>query len=47
MEGLLALARKMMQPGEVRVIVLSGNDKIFRAGLDMSSLADMSTGERS
>lgn len=47
MEGLLAFARKMMQPGEVRVIVLSGNGKIFCAGLDMNSFADMSTGDRS
>ena len=47
MEGLLAFARKMMQPGEVRVIVLSGNGKSFCAGLDMNSFADMSTGDLS
>lgn len=47
MNGLLDFARQMMQPGEVRVIVLSGNGKSFCAGLDMSSFAEMSSGDLS
>lgn len=47
MGGLLAFARKMIQPGEVRVIVLSDSGKRFLAGLDMSSFADMSNGDLS
>ena len=47
MNGLLQFARQMMQPGAVRVIVLSGNGKSFCAGLDMSSFAEMSSGELS
>ena len=47
MNGLLGFAQKMMEPGEVRVIVLSGNGRSFCAGLDMSSFAEMSSGELS
>jgi len=47
MNGLLDFARSMMDPGEVRVIVLSGNGKSFCAGLDMSAFAEMSSGELS
>jgi enoyl-CoA hydratase/carnithine racemase len=47
MNGLLEFARQMMQPGEVRVIVLSGNGKSFCAGLDMSSFGEMSSGDLS
>jgi enoyl-CoA hydratase/carnithine racemase len=47
MDGLLTFARQMMQPGEVRVIVLSGNGKSFCAGIDLTSFADMSSGELS
>ena len=47
MNALLDFARQMMQPGEVRVIVLSGNGKSFCAGLDMSAFADMSSGDLS
>jgi enoyl-CoA hydratase/carnithine racemase len=47
MNGLIAFAREMMQPGEVRVIVLSGAGKSFCAGLDMSSFAEMSSGDLS
>lgn len=44
MNGLLEFARQMMDPGTVRVIVLSGNGKSFCAGLDMGSFAEMSSG---
>ena len=48
MEGLLGFARRMIEdPGEVRVIVLSGNGKSFCAGLDMSSFAEMMSGDLS
>lgn len=47
MDGLREFAREMMSPNEVRVIVLSGNGKSFCAGLDMSSFAQMSSGELS
>lgn len=45
MNGLLGFARKMMDPGEVRVIVISGKGKSFCAGLDMSSFAEMASGD--
>jgi enoyl-CoA hydratase/carnithine racemase len=46
MEGLLDFARRMIEaPGEVRVIVLSGNGKSFCAGLDMSAFAEMMSGD--
>ncbi|MEH6587434.1 MAG: crotonase/enoyl-CoA hydratase family protein [Halioglobus sp.] len=45
MNGLLDFARKMMDPGEVRVIVISGKGKSFCAGLDMSSFAEMAGGD--
>ena len=48
MEGLLNFARRMIDdPGEVRVCVLSGNGKSFCAGLDMSSFAEMMSGDLS
>jgi enoyl-CoA hydratase/carnithine racemase len=47
MNGLLEFARQMMEPQQVRVIVLSGNGKSFCAGLDMSSFAEMSSGDLS
>jgi enoyl-CoA hydratase/carnithine racemase len=47
MNGLREFAREMKSPGEVRVIVLSGNGKSFCAGLDMSNFAQMSSGELS
>jgi enoyl-CoA hydratase/carnithine racemase len=47
MKGLREFASKMMNPGEVRVIVLSGIGKSFCAGLDMSSFAEMNSGELS
>lgn len=47
MHGLREFATQMMSPNEVRVIVLSGNGKSFCAGLDMSSLAQMNSGELS
>ena len=48
MEGLLGFAQRMIEaPGEVRVIVLSGNGKSFCAGLDMSSFGEMVSGDLS
>jgi enoyl-CoA hydratase/carnithine racemase len=48
MEGLLAFAKRMIEgPHEVRVIVLSGKGKSFCAGLDMSSFAEMMSGDLS
>ena len=47
MDGLLDFARQMMEPGNVRVIVLSGNGRSFCAGLDMSSFAEMMSGDLS
>lgn len=47
MNGLLDFARSMMDPNDVRAIVLSGNGKSFCAGLDMSAFAEMSSGELS
>jgi enoyl-CoA hydratase/carnithine racemase len=48
MDGLLDFARSMIEaPGEVRVIVLSGNGRSFCAGLDMSSFAEMMSGDLS
>lgn len=48
MEGLLNFAGQMIEePGEVRVIVLSGNGRSFCAGLDMSSFAEMMSGDLS
>jgi enoyl-CoA hydratase/carnithine racemase len=48
MNGLLDFARGMLEePGDVRVIVLSGNGKSFCAGLDMSSFAEMASGDLS
>ena len=46
MNGLIEFAGSMMDPGEVRAIVLSGNGKSFCAGLDMSAFAEMSSGEQ-
>lgn len=45
MNGLLDFARQMMDPGEVRAIVLSGEGKSFCAGLDMSAFAEMGSGD--
>lgn len=45
MNGLLDFARQMMNPGEVRVIVISGKGKSFCAGIDMSSFAEMASGD--
>jgi enoyl-CoA hydratase/carnithine racemase len=48
MDGLLNFAGQMIEePGEVRVIVLSGNGRSFCAGLDMSSFAEMMSGDLS
>ncbi len=47
MNGLREFATEMANPGEVRVIVLSGIGKSFCAGLDMSSFAEMNSGELS
>ncbi len=47
MSGLVDFAYEMMSPGDVRVIVLSGNGGSFCAGLDISSFAEMSSGELS
>lgn len=45
MNGLLDFARDMVRdPGEVRVVVLSGKGKSFCAGLDTSSFAEMTSG---
>ncbi|MEP5569048.1 MAG: crotonase/enoyl-CoA hydratase family protein [Halioglobus sp.] len=45
MNGLLDFAGQMMDPGEVRVIVISGRGKSFCAGIDMSSFAEMASGD--
>jgi enoyl-CoA hydratase/carnithine racemase len=45
MNGLLDFARQMMDPGQVRAIVLSGEGKSFCAGLDMSTFAEMGSGD--
>jgi enoyl-CoA hydratase/carnithine racemase len=47
MSGLLEFAQSMRDPGEVRVVVLSGSGKSFCAGLDMSAFAEMSSGDLS
>ena len=47
MNGVLEFARSMMDPGDVRAIVLSGNGKSFCAGLDTSSFAEMGSGNLS
>ncbi|MBT6124295.1 MAG: enoyl-CoA hydratase, partial [Halieaceae bacterium] len=45
MNGLLGFARKMMDPGEIRAVVISGKGKSFCAGIDMNSFAEMASGE--
>ena len=45
MNGLLDFARQMMDPGEVRVIVISGRGESFCAGIDMNSFAEMASGD--
>ncbi len=45
MDGLLDFARQMMDPGEIRAIVISGKGKSFCAGIDMSSFAEMASGD--
>ena len=48
MDGLISFSQQMIEaPGVVRVIVLSGNGKSFCAGLDMSSFAEMMSGDLS
>jgi enoyl-CoA hydratase/carnithine racemase len=47
MNGLIDFARSMMEPGDVRVIVLSGAGKSFCAGLDMSAFGEMMSGDLS
>lgn len=47
MQGLLDFAQGMMDPGDVRVLVLSGMGKSFCAGIDLSSFDAMSSGELS
>jgi len=45
MNGLLDFARQMMDPGEIRAVVISGKGKSFCAGIDMNSFAEMASGE--
>ena len=47
MSGVLDFGRSMMEPGDVRAIVLSGDGKSFCAGLDTSSFAEMVSGDLS
>jgi enoyl-CoA hydratase/carnithine racemase len=45
MNGLINFARSLMDPGDIRVVVLAGNGKSFCAGLDMSAFAEMMSGD--
>jgi enoyl-CoA hydratase/carnithine racemase len=47
MSGLLVFAGEMLEPGEVRVIALSGKGKRFCAGPELRSLAEMIGGNLS
>jgi enoyl-CoA hydratase/carnithine racemase len=47
MNGLIDFGRTMLDPGDTRVIVLSGAGKSFCAGLDMSAFGEMMSGDLS